>query len=125
MKRNFIKIGLVFTLALVSTMTLTSCGSEAADAAKTEEEGPKSVKGKWLDAEKEQAQAEVDKVRGQVEELLGENTDAYIECYLEKVEDAYPDFQTANSDQPGCTKLAQECMEGLMIAPADTEMETE
>jgi len=114
MKRNFIKIGLVFTLALVSTMTLTSCGDSADSTEQAEKDTPKSEKGKWLDSEKAKAQTEVNKVREQVEGLLGENTDAYIECYLEKVEQAYPDFDSANSDQPGCTKLAQECMEGLM-----------
>lgn len=118
MKRNFIKIGLVFTLALVSTMSLTSCGDSAEATDATEEaaakDTPKSEKGKWLDSDKELAQKEIANVRSQVEEYLGDNTDAYIDCYLEKIEQAYPDFGTANRDQPGCTKLAQECMEVVM-----------
>ncbi len=130
MKRNFMKIGFVFALALGSTMMLTSCGgsSEAADAleklkADLEAE-PTSEKGNWTDAEKELAMKEVAGVRDQIEGLLGENTDAYIDCYLEKVENAYPNFATANSDQPGCTTLAQECMEDL-ITDVDMDMEME
>ena len=45
--------------------------------------------------------------------MLGDQTDAYLDCYLEKIENNYDNFDAANSDEPGCTELAQECMSEL------------
>lgn len=90
MKKTFIAI------AALSLLVLTACGG--------------SKKGEWNDEDKNKAQTEVDKVRGDIEGMLGDKTQAYLDCYLEKIEDNYDNFDAANADEPGCTELAQQCM---------------
>ena len=88
------------SLTALSLLILTSCGG--------------STKGAWNDENKNKAQKEVERVRGDIEGLLGENTDAYLDCYLEKIEDNYNNFDEANDDGPGCTAFAQECMSEML-----------
>lgn len=124
MKRTFLSFGLVATLAFGMTFTMYSCGDSAnaddnADKTeqkdeKEEEKEPVSEKGNWTDAEKERAMAEIASARADLEAFLGENTDTYVNCYLEKVMNEYANFDAANIDEPGCTKLATECMEEIM-----------
>lgn len=93
MKKTFIAI------AALSLLVLTACGG--------------SSKGNWNEEDKNKAQTEVDKVRGDIEGMLGDKTDAYLDCYLEKIEENYNNFDEANADEPGCTELAQGCMEEI------------
>lgn len=72
-----------------------------------------SVRGHWSDADKKRAQVEIEKVKSEIEESLGEQTDDYIACYLLKVENYYENFDAANVDEPGCTKLARQCIDEL------------
>lgn len=67
-----------------------------------------SKKGDWNDEDKQKAKDEMAKVESQLS-VLGDKKDVFINCYLEKVEDNYTNFEEANKDQPGCTKLATEC----------------
>ena len=92
------KLSLVF--AAVGMMLLASCGEV-------------SSKGNWTQENKDKADTEVATMRSQVETMMGDKTDAYLDCYLEKVEANYANFDEANGDMDGCTKLATECMEDM------------
>jgi len=92
------KLGLVFAAA--GMMLLASCGEV-------------SSKGSWSQEDKDRADLEVASMRSQVEASMGDKTDAYLDCYLEKVEKAYDNFDEANGDLDGCTELATECLEEI------------
>ena len=72
-----------------------------------------STYGAWSEDDIEKAKKEINSMRDQMEAILGDKTDDYLECYLDAVELNYPDFATANGDLDGCTVLATECMENL------------
>lgn len=94
---------------LLALVVLTACNN----AAEMSEEGSVSKKGAWSDADKALAQAEIDKVESQLD-YLGENKQQFIDCYLEKVEANYSSFASANSDEPGCSKLSTACATDLI-----------
>ena len=93
------KKGIFIILALV---LLTACGGV-------------SEKGAWNDADKQSAQDAVASIDGQLD-ALGEQKQAYIDCYLEKVEANYRCFDDANKDASGCEKLALECVDEITAA---------
>ena len=70
-----------------------------------------SVKGKWSTKDKQTFRKEMENI----EELegLGEYKSAWIECYLEKCEQHFDSYYSANQDEKGCTKIATECTEEL------------
>lgn len=72
-----------------------------------------SQKGAWSEEDKAMAQAEMDKIEGELDEL-GELKQPYIDCYLEKVEANFSSFYAADSDVEGCEKLAEECANEIM-----------
>lgn len=67
-----------------------------------------SKKGAWSDADKMKFKVEMDKVS----ELdnLSENKQAYIDCYLQKLEANYSSLYEADRDADGCKQLAEECV---------------
>lgn len=69
-----------------------------------------SVKGKWSDADKQTYYSEMAKVDLS---QLGEYKTAWLECYLQKVEQNYSCFVMADSDEKGCEKIAVECSEEI------------
>ena len=71
-----------------------------------------SKKGAWNEEDKQRAQEEIAKIEGELT-ALGDKKDDFINCYLEKVEDNYDNFEAADNDEPGCTKLATECASQL------------
>ena len=95
MKKTFI------VLASLSLIVLTSCGG--------------SSKGNWTDEDKEKARSEMNKERAQMDALIGkEKTDAFIDCAVEKVEDQYDNFESADTDRDGIEKIAEECLKEIM-----------
>ncbi len=92
MKKTFVIAGCV--------LLLTACGQI-------------SVKGAWSKEDKDRANAEIKKVDADLD-ILGDKKQAYIDCYLEKLENNYDDFKSADSDEKGCEKLAVECATELM-----------
>lgn len=94
MKKTFIAV------AALALFVLASCGG--------------SSKGNWSEDDKAKAQEAVEEVKADLEVMLGEKAEDYINCYLEKVENEYDNFEAADSDREGCEKLAKECMEDLM-----------
>lgn len=87
-----------FKLLLVSLILvgMTACGGG-------------SKKGAWSDADKDKAKEELKKIDDDLS-ILGDKKDAFIECYLKKVEENYDSFDAANKDEAGCSKLAEKCV---------------
>ena len=86
-------------LTIASALFLLSCAA--------------SNKGDWSYKDKRLAKKEIAKVKGELKEVLGSLTDKYIDCYLEKVINHYPNFYTADRDTEGCTRLAKQCMQEI------------
>ena len=67
-------------------------------------------KGNWTEADKEKAKAAVNSEMGAIIEAFGkEKAIEFADCYLESVEKHYKNFETADKDLEGCTKLAEKC----------------
>jgi len=73
-----------------------------------------SKKGKWTNSEKEKARKELSKVDAEIRETLGEQTDDFFDCYMEKIMNNYANFKEANEDFEGCENLALECAEAVL-----------
>lgn len=127
MKRTFLTFGMMAVLAFGMTFTITSCGNsdaakELAEKLDKLEEESKYGKGNWSEEDKTKANDAVDKVKADLEVILGDQAQGYIDCYLEKVENEYDSFASADSDKEGCEQLAKECMQDLMD---DMEVDSE
>lgn len=72
-----------------------------------------SKKGAWNDEDKDAARKEMVDIKDEIREAVGDNTDAYINCYLEKLEANYENLDASHNDIPGCSKLGQACMSEL------------
>ena len=83
--------------------------------------GPSSVKGKWTDADKTALKTEMEK---QDMSKLGDAKDKFVECYISKVEQAYESIDAASKDEPGITKLAEECTTEILAETVTTAVET-
>ncbi len=70
-----------------------------------------SVKGRWAQSNKDRYYKDMSSL-----DLsnLGENKQAWLDCYLEKLEANYMSYREANLDEKGCEKLAIECSSVLM-----------
>lgn len=90
----------VILSAVVAAALLTSCGAG-------------SAKGNWTDSDKEKFDAEMDKVSESLEPF-GEHKQAFLDCYYEKLEEGYANFNEANTDVEGCKTLAQDCAKEVM-----------
>lgn len=70
--------------------------------------------GNWSKKDLKKAQTEINSVLDELIESFGEaNAALFVKCYLEKIENTFPDFASANSDFAGCEKLATECAQNL------------
>ncbi|CAG5081079.1 hypothetical protein [Parvicella tangerina] len=87
---------LVFSTILAGVL-LTSCS------------GVSSKKGDWSKSDKEKAHKAIAEIDKELSDHYGDQKQDFIDCYLEKVENNYEDFATANADVDGCTKLAEQC----------------
>jgi hypothetical protein len=68
-----------------------------------------SKKGAWTDEDKQKAKDELTKIETSLA-ILGDKKQAYFDCYLDKIEDNYEDFDAAKKDNSGCEKIIIECM---------------
>lgn len=75
--------------------------------------GEASKKGAWSDADKATMDSEIKKIDSDLDNL-GDNKQAFIDCYTEKVEANYESFTAADSDVKGCEKLAMDCATEFM-----------
>lgn len=72
-----------------------------------------SKKGAWSDDDKKKANDEMKFVEFALEKF-GDKKQVIIDCFLEKVEDNYDNFDAANKDDKGCAKLATDCVKEAM-----------
>lgn len=72
-----------------------------------------STVGNWSKKDKRKANKVVKAIDKELD-VLGDQKQAYIDCYLEKVENNYESFQAADSDYKGCEMLAMECAKGIL-----------
>jgi hypothetical protein len=89
----------IFFSALLSFM-LVSCGNS-------------SKKGAWSETDKNFLREEIKKVDSSFD-AFGESKEAYIACYMDKLEANYSNFNEANADGKGCEMLAMECLDVLL-----------
>ncbi|HLP10896.1 MAG TPA: hypothetical protein VK177_03130 [Flavobacteriales bacterium] len=75
--------------------------------------GDESRKGAWSKKDKKKARKEIKKVDADLA-AFGSKKQAFIDCYLKKIEDTFDNFTTADHDIETCTKLATECAEEVM-----------
>lgn len=74
-----------------------------------------SFKGQWNETDREKAMAEMSSERDELDELLGtEKTDAFMSCVLDKIEQAYPNFETADNDLTGVEAIAEDCINEIL-----------
>ncbi len=87
-------------LSVLLLLVLVSCGNS-------------SKKGAWSDTDKNFLREEIKKVESSFD-AFGESKEAYITCYMDKLEANYNNFDEANADGKGCEKLAVECLDVLL-----------
>lgn len=72
-----------------------------------------SKKGAWSDEDKKKLNGEV-KLFEFVFEKYGDKKQVIIDCILEKIEDNYDNFDAANKDEKGSSKLIDDCVKEAM-----------
>lgn len=71
--------------------------------------GEKSRRGHWTDSDKQAAREELEGIRQSIQTSMGNNSDKFISCYLETLENNYHNFEEASNDFDGRARLAMEC----------------
>ncbi len=79
-----------------------------------DQQGGRSKIGRWSKEDKKKAKDALVEVRKEIETVLGDDTDAYIDCYLKRVENTYPNFAAADADEAGVTELATKCINEIL-----------
>lgn len=84
-------------------MILTSCTTTAGV----------SKKGNWNAEDKAKADAAIAAVDSDLD-AFGDKKQDFIDCYLQKIEANYKNFNSADSDLDGCSKLAEKCAKEVL-----------
>ena len=100
----------ILPLAAALGIILTSCG-----------EG--SEKGNWSEEDREKFDEVMEENAGSLE-AMGDLKEEFIECYYEKLEANYENFEEADGDIEGAKKYAQECTEELLYGKEEGESES-
>lgn len=66
--------------------------------------------GNWSEEDLQELRNLLDSERELFEDILGDQTDAYYDCYIEKLQLNYASFEEANEDIKGSADLASSCM---------------
>lgn len=69
-----------------------------------------SKTGDWSKRDIQKVRKEIQLVESDLRATLASDTDAFIECYIQRIIETFPNFEAANSDEAGCSKLAEECV---------------
>jgi len=131
MKKQFLKFGVAAMLVLGASTLVVSCSSSAEEAANALEDlekemEKKSEKGNWTEEDKARFHEELDEeAKANLRTMLGDNTDSFIACYLENIEENYENFDSANSDMTGMQQIATDCMKEHMPMMEDMMSEEE
>lgn len=74
-----------------------------------------STKGHWTDEDKTKLKTEFDKQRGQLDQMLGkEQTDKWVDCAIQKMEQKYDSPEAADKDTKGAEQIGADCMKEIM-----------
>ena len=76
-----------------------------------------SSKGSWSAEDKAKARSEMKEIDEDLS-YLGDYKEEFIDCYLGKAEANYSSFEEADSDIPGCEKIAMECVDEIIASSA-------
>jgi len=94
----------------VATLMLGSCG-------------PKSVKGKWTDGDKEALKKELSSNPDMAK--LGDKLNPFIDCYMAKVEATFDGIEALAKDVAGNTKISEDCTKEVIgVQVQDTTVTT-
>lgn len=74
-----------------------------------------SKKGSWTVEDKKKASDFIKKSEGSLE-FLGKSKQEFIDCFLEKVEKTYVNFEEANADTKGTDNLTAACLEEILMS---------
>lgn len=91
----------------------TEAHAEETSNTVVEESGDISTKGNWNAADKQLANDAVAAIDEQLA-AFGDKKQAFIDCYLQKVEANYASFAEADVDLDGCSALAESCAAEVM-----------
>lgn len=100
----------ILPLAAALGIILTSCGDG-------------SEKGNWSEEDREKFDEVMEENAGSFE-AMGDLKDEFIECYYDKLEANYENFEEADGDLEGAKKYAQECTEELLYGKGNGESES-
>ena len=117
---------LLFSLSLICIIAVgTSCESDgAATEPKEKEESPseKTTVNEenlpsegWSDTDKAKAKTDLEAIRFEIESVMGDQTDAYIDCYLSQLEAAFPNLQAAEENQEIAEKISRDCAANILL----------
>ncbi|MCR9172085.1 MAG: hypothetical protein NXI10_06320 [bacterium] len=109
----FTHISLVLCCAI---LLLSSCEkSENETSESSKKETPKSKKGNWVEKDAAQFTKDVSKAMKAYNETLGkENTEAILECYLNKAIMEFESYKAAEANPEKCQQLAESCVQQIM-----------
>lgn len=88
----------IFFITILS-LSILSCGSK---------------KGSWTEEDKKKASDYIKKAEGSLE-FLGTSKQEFIDCYLEKVEKKYDNFDESTSDSRGTDSLTASCFVEILM----------
>lgn len=74
-----------------------------------------SKKGAWTEDDKKKANIYIEQTEGSLE-FLGNSKQRFMDCYLEKVENTYDNFDEANSDSEGTDSLTASCFAEILMS---------
>ena len=74
-----------------------------------------SKKGAWTQEDKTKARNYIKQSEGPLD-FLGNNKEQFVQCYLEKVENTYENFDDANADTKGCDNLTANCLGEILMS---------
>ena len=87
-------------LSIASALLLFSCSEP-------------SKKGAWNQTDRDRFNSEMKAIDDELD-VFGEYKQAFIDCYYDKVVNAYDNFRDADSDEDGCAILATQCATDLL-----------
>jgi hypothetical protein len=73
-----------------------------------------SKKGSWTEEDKKKASDYIKKSEGSLE-FLGTSKEEFIDCYLEKVEKKYDNFDESTADSKGTDSLTASCFVEILM----------
>jgi hypothetical protein len=74
-----------------------------------------SKKGAWSEEDKTKARNYIKQSEGSLD-FLGNKKEQFVQCYLEKVENTYENFDDANADTKGCDNLTANCLGEILMS---------